>query len=93
MYREQSKSFNPILNKRWQDRDQQIHDAKISQARSMLADYNQSPKGIVNIDVDRQYHYRSSNRKKQLMDEGNFFKIKQSDRQSNRDRKSKSTSV
>jgi hypothetical protein len=78
MHRDQAKSCNRVLTKRWQDRDKLIHQTKIDQARSIIAEHIlSSPKGGTTVGSvtlegggDYKTHRRSINRKKLAIEEG-----------------------
>jgi hypothetical protein len=63
-----------VLTKRWQHRDQLIHQSKIDQARSFIAEHimSSSPNaaGSVTLEDNNYTHRRSINRKKLLIEEG-----------------------
>lgn len=74
MHRDQAKSCNRVLTKRWQHRNQLIHKNKIDQARSFIAEHimSSSPNaaGSVTIEDNNYTQRRSINRKKLLIEEG-----------------------
>ena len=73
MHRDQAKSCNRVLTKRWQQRDQLIHRSKIDQARSFIAEHilsSPNAAGSVTIEDNNFTQRRSINRKKILLEEG-----------------------